>query len=248
MVLVNAGDFSLAPDPHGALKSEVLRDAMIAMGYDVIVPGERELSMGPGFLDPLSREIPLLSCNLLYEGESFGRPYVVLDRGGLKIGLVGVTQVAGRGRIPAGWEVREPEEAIGEITGDLRKKVDLLVGLFHVGLQPGKQLAARFQEFDVVILAHGGGKFHEPFIMGKTIVLKGETKGRSLGRLDLEITSSGSVSQTSAKLIPLGSEVEDHPAMQKFLDDYSEKRKGLIQKSKVEKRTDTDPTPNSLRR
>ncbi len=239
-MLVNVGDFSLAPDPQSALKSEVMVDAMVAMGYDAIVPGERELSMGPDFLDVLSEKTPLLSCNLVHEGENFGRPYIVLDRGGLKIGLIGVTQVTGAGRIPAGWEMRDPAEAIGSTAGDLKKKVDLLVGLFHVGLEPGKKLAALFQEFDVIILAHGGTKLHAPLTVGKTIVLKGESKGRSIGRLDLEIDSSGAVSQESAKMIPLGSDVEDHPGMQIFLDDYSERRKELIQEIRSRKQLDAD--------
>lgn len=231
-MLVGGGDFSLAPDPIGTLRSEIMRDAMAAMDYDAVVPGERELSMGMDFLDILAREIPLLSCNLVHEGESFGRPYLVIERNGLKIGLIGVTHIVGKGRIPEGWEIRNPEEAISGIVEEVKGKTDLLVGLFHTDLKYGEELSARFQEFDVTILAHGSRKLNEPLLMGKTIVLKGEMKARSLGRIDLEIGSDGTVTQKSAAYIPLGKDIRNHPGMMGFLDDFNKRRKELAQKRK----------------
>jgi 2',3'-cyclic-nucleotide 2'-phosphodiesterase (5'-nucleotidase family) len=236
VLLVNVGDYSLAPDPQGTLKTEMLGKTMVAMEYDAIVPGERDLSMGIDMLTDLSKRIPFLSCNLAFRGETFGKPYLILERGDLEIGLVGVTKIQGRRRMPEGWEVKDPEERLPSIVKELEGKTDLLVGLFHVGLEGGKQLAAKFQEFDVVILGHGGKKLYEPFVMGRTIVLKGETQGKSLGRLDLEVGGNGETMEVESELIPLGMEVADHPGMKVYLDEYDKKRKELVQKVRDEKK------------
>jgi 2',3'-cyclic-nucleotide 2'-phosphodiesterase (5'-nucleotidase family) len=227
VVLVGAGDFCLSPNPYGELKAEILARAMAAMRYDAVVPGERDLAMGEDFMRDLAGRIPVLSCNLSLRGENFGRSYLVLERGGLKIGLVGVTSVRGDGRLPPGWRAADPAERIGLVAGALRDRVDVLIGIFHTGLEEGKRLAAKFQAFDVVVLGHGGQRLPGPFTMGRTIVLKGDTQGRSLGRYTFTPVRGGAAPQGSYEPVPLGEEIGDDPGMKEFLDEYQTRRKEL---------------------
>ncbi len=229
VVLVNVGDFSLSPDPLGELKSDILAKAMAAMKYDAVVPGERDLAMGSQFIEDLSGILPLLSCNLEFEGEEVGMPSMTVDRGGLKIGLIGVTLPTGDGMMAPGWVMAEPDERVEKLTGELKDKVDLLVGLFHAGFDEGRKLAAKYQDFDVIILAHGGTRIYDPILIGGTLVLKGETHGRSLGRLDLGVCDSG-VEKKSAELIPLGSDIEGQSGMLPLLDEYKTRRKAQLRK------------------
>ena len=229
VLLVNVGDFSLAPDPLGELKSDILAKAMAAMKYDAVVPGERDLAMGNQFIESLSGRLPLLSCNLEFEGEEVGIPSLIVDRGGLKIGLIGVTLPTGDGMMAPGWVMADPDERVEKLTMELKDKVDLLVGLFHVGFDEGRKLAEKYQNLDVVILGHGGTRIYDPILVGGTVVLKGETHGRSLGRLDLGLGDSP-VEQKSAELIPLGSDIEDQSGMLPFLDEYRTRRKAQLRR------------------
>jgi len=202
---------------------------MTGMKYDALVPGERDLAIGDDFMQDLSRKLPLLSCNLKKGGKDFGLSSIVLEKKGLKIGLVGATAVRGSGRIPPGWEAGDPLERLSVIAGELRGEVDLLVGLFHVGLEEGKKLAAKLQEFDLIVLGHDSRKLVEPFQMGRTVIVKGESQGRSIGRIDLHLEKGGVVKAGRAELIPLGSDITDYSGMKVYLDEYKKRRKEILE-------------------
>ncbi len=170
------------------------------------------------------------SFDITYEGKDIGDPYIIIERRGLRIGFIGLTLVKGSGRVPHGFVLGDPGESLDAAVTELEGEVDLLVGLFHTGLETGKELVANNQAFDVVILGHGGKKLHEPFTMGKTIVLKGESQGRSLGRLVLEIGPDRTIKENRSELIPLGADLKDHSEMKTFIDEYDKKRKEQVEK------------------
>lgn len=202
---------------------------MAAMGYDAVVPGERELAMGEAFMRDLEEKIPVLSCNLSLHGETFGRSFLVIERDGLKIGLIGATAVHGDGRLPPGWDAADPVERIGLVAGALRDRVDVMIGIFHTGLADGRRLAAKFQAFDVVLLGHGGQRLTDPFPMGRTVVLKGDTQGRTLGRYTFTPVPVGARRAADGTYDPvaLGEDVGTHPGMKDLLDEYETRRRAL---------------------
>jgi len=111
----------------------------------------------------------------------------------------------------------------------MRSEVDLLVGLLHVGLEEGKKLAAKLQEFDLVVLGHDSRKLVEPFLMGRTVLVKGESQGRSIGRIDLYLEDGGHVKTGRAELIPLDSDITDYSGMKVYLDEYKKRRKEILE-------------------
>ncbi len=127
VLLVNAGDFSLSPNPLGELKSDIMVKALAAMEYDVVVPGERDLAMGRDFIKDVSESLPLLSCNLEFEEKRVGLPSLTIERGGLKIGLIGVTLQTSDGMIAPGWVMVKPDETLRKLIAELKDDVDLLV-------------------------------------------------------------------------------------------------------------------------
>ncbi len=212
---------------------------MTGMRYDAVVPGERDLAIGDDFMADLSGKLPLLSCNLAKDDESFGRKSLVLERGGLKIGLVGATAVRGPGRIPPGWKADDPEMRLREVAAEMRDEVDLLMGLLHVGLEEGRRLAAELQEFDLIVLGHDGRKLVEPLLVGRTVVVKGESQGRSIGRIDLYREDGGQLRTGNPELIPLGSDIADNSGMKVYLEKYDEGRERILHEIR-EKRGDAD--------
>jgi len=76
------------------IRTELTVDAMAAMGYDAVAVGEEELSGGEERFRELaaSGRLPLVCANLLdaKTGKPVCRPWIMVERGGLKVGVFGV--------------------------------------------------------------------------------------------------------------------------------------------------------------
>jgi len=73
----------------------VIVEAMNLMGYDVMALGEVDLQLGEDALRQRIAEaqFAVLSANVIVQstGELFAKPYVIMERGGRRIGIVGLT-------------------------------------------------------------------------------------------------------------------------------------------------------------
>ena len=65
------------------------------MGYDAMTLGNHEFNFGIDLIKSIEKqsEFPLLSANVKYEknGEDFVNPYKILNCGGVKVGVIGLT-------------------------------------------------------------------------------------------------------------------------------------------------------------
>lgn len=117
--------------------------------YDVVGVGNHDVEAGRDVLDRLCSELtmPIVCANVLDEttGEPYWKPYVVLQRHGYKIAVLGlltpyvVTWVPERLR--PGLRFEKAEDAAAHWVKLIREKErpDLLVGLFHSGWEPQEQ-------------------------------------------------------------------------------------------------------------
>jgi len=94
------GRYPLTQQSRGAVIVEV----MDLMGYDAMALGEVDLQLGDGILRQLIEDahFPVLSANVIVRstGDLFTAPYVVLERAGRRIGVIGLT---GSGSYPANF-------------------------------------------------------------------------------------------------------------------------------------------------
>ena len=140
-------------------------ELMNRLGYDVMTFGNHEFDHGQAFLgrmvDSIAAEIVCANC--ISDTCTFPQvvPYAVVERGGLRIGIVGaVTNYEGPGH-PAGHtasfvglEFPDPQAEAMKYAEELRPKVDLLVLLSHMGDDRDLELLSKTQLFDLVIGGH----------------------------------------------------------------------------------------------
>lgn len=117
--------------------------------YDVISVGNHDIEAGREVFDRLYSEVsmPVVCANVIDEatGEPYWRPYVVLERDGFEIAVLGlltpyvVTWVPERLR--PGLRFEQAEAAAAHWIQVIREKEqpDLVVGLFHSGWEPQAQ-------------------------------------------------------------------------------------------------------------
>ena len=130
---------------HPNLVSEVLN----FFPYDIVCVGNHDIEAGRKVFDRIYSELkmPVLCANVIDEatGEPYFTPYIVLERDGFKIAVLGlltphvVTWVPDRLRPGLRFEQQEASAEKWVKTIQEKEHPDLLVGLFHSGFEPQVQ-------------------------------------------------------------------------------------------------------------
>ena len=170
LLLVDAGDFCQGTPYFNFYHGRVEIDAMNRMGYDAATLGNHEFDNG---LDTLAAvletaQFPIVCANYDFAGtamEGKTKPYVIVHKGGLKIGITGLGcdpkgLISDRNFLPAKY--LDPYISAQRVADELRlKKCDIVVCLSHLGTY-GKaegdvsdvQLVKSTRGIDVVIGGH----------------------------------------------------------------------------------------------
>ena len=123
-IVADAGEFQL-------FKAETVVIALNKMGYDALMLGVREAQHGVQGIQVLqdTAEFPCFSANLLVDGTPWETPSVVVEIGGISVGVTGVSQPeAANFELAEGMGFREPGLALNEALNDLAGQgVDLTV-------------------------------------------------------------------------------------------------------------------------
>ena len=171
VLLLHAGDFSQGTTYFSELHGDLEIQALNAMGYDVVTLGNHEFDNG---LEDLGRrlsalEMPVVVCNYdfsPFEAGKYIKPYAILERAGLKIGVIGLlcdlkSMVAGdiAERVPEFPWVETVQKYADMLKGD--EKCDLVILLSHIGYtehNPGDVtdpiLCSKTRNIDLFVTGH----------------------------------------------------------------------------------------------
>jgi hypothetical protein len=208
VLFVDGGDL-FAEDPQVdpllaeqlPLKADTLFGVWSELGCAAMALGDLDLVLGVPELQRLSRDhgIPILCANLSAEDGS--RPFpasVVVERGGLRIGLFGLLapeleaagvkdhrqfDVAAAAR--AQGLVLEPyATAAAAVVGELAPQTDVLICLSHLGASRNLELARAHPELDLVLGGHFDTHREALTLIDGTPVTSSEIRGSNLNRVD----------------------------------------------------------------
>ena len=170
-----------------SLPAEVLN----YLGCDASAAGNHDIEAGIPTLDRFASACkhPVLCANLFYSDTqvTYFDPYVILEREGIRIAVVGMTtpyvQCKLAPSVMEHLEVRGVEESSEVLLKYIKEKEnpDVVIGLFHSGLEGGKEgdvfaenealaTAARVPGYDVVFYGHD----HTPYC-GKVADCNGDS-------------------------------------------------------------------------
>lgn len=144
--LFDAGDF-FQGRPIGSLTNgEAVIEYMNMIGYDLTVIGNHEFDIGEEkLLNTLSKaEFPILSANLYKKGTKelvdYVRPYLIFEKCGVKIGVIGMTTTdTEKMSFPEhikNVDFGDEKEALNKYVKILREqeKVDIVLAVLHAGV------------------------------------------------------------------------------------------------------------------
>lgn len=179
VLLLDAGDYNQGTPYFNVGKGDLERDLVNLMGYDAVAIGNHEYDNGQEeFARRLSgANYPTVCCNYDFTGtplEGYVKPYVILRRGGYKIGIIGAT-VRLRGMVAAqnleGIGSLNTIEEVNRWAAYLKQKkhCDLVILLSHLGFDGGSEdnpsdmiVAANSRDIDFIIGGHSHTFLKEP--------------------------------------------------------------------------------------
>ena len=194
----NAADIFVGEEVHPMIA------AMNAIGYDTWTTGNHEYNYGMDVLKKViaTQQAKVLTGNVYDEnGEPIADGYTILERGGVKIGVIGmVTQNITR------WDsvnladctVTDPVEETRKIIDAIGGDVDVLVAVVHMGIENEygvansgvTDLANACPELDVIVASHEHMLVESQDING-VLVVENKNMAQTMSEIHLTLTKEG---------------------------------------------------------
>lgn len=207
VLLLDAGDYNQGTPYFTVAKGDLEIELMNALGYDVATLGNHEFDNGQEELARRlsSAEFVTVTCNYDFSGsvlKDYIKPYTIIRRAGLKIGIVGATSYLEGVVLKSHLEGLVRLDAISEVNKwaawlKHKKNCDLVILLSHFGHQGGSMehpsdilMAQNSNDIDIII----GGHSHtflkdaveiENLAGRKVVITQCGGQGVIVGRMDI---------------------------------------------------------------
>lgn len=218
-------------------KGKVAAEMMNAIGYDAMTVGNHEFDDGPevlaGFIDTIN--FPILLANADVSGEMALKDKLkgvtVIEKGGEKIGLIGLTPEDTHELSSPGDNVRFLDAVStlkGAVQGLEASGVNKIVVLSHSGYGRDMELATSVAGIDVIVgghsntlLSNSNDRAAGPYPTwvdgpdgGKTAVVQAYAYGKLLGELNVTWDDAGKVTAATGEPIVMDASVAEDEATQ----------------------------------
>ena len=251
VLVLSAGDVNTGAPESDLLFAEPDFKAMSAIGYDAMVLGNHEFDGG---LNKLVKQrpwikFPVLSANvhnLTLTKNKLNEPSVIIEKNGIKIGVLGLTTDTLKKVILKSvaevLDVENPVEVAKVQVPALKQSgADLVIVLSHVGISRSGTRTERVIENDEVKIAQEvpdiavliGGHSHtlltDGMKVGETLLAQAGEKGEYLGRVDLLWDPENKkVIERKAKALPILPTQGEDAKLKKQLRQYEKKVAGIL--------------------
>lgn len=167
LLLIDSGDFSQGSPYYNFYKGEVEVELMNRMGYDVATIGNHEFDFGLENMARIFRmaKFPIVCANYDFTGtsvEGLVKPYTIIKRNGLKIGLFGLSPQP-KGLVDTtkfvGVKYLDPVETARRMAALLKmKRCDVIICVSHLGWEDeeltDQMLVPATCDIDIVLGGH----------------------------------------------------------------------------------------------
>ncbi len=210
------------------------------MGYTALCVGKRDLAGSTMFLleETKKRGLRPLSSNLRYKGKAVFEPYGIFDVNGTKVGVLAVTSPELSQQTKAdGVEVLDPSARLKSLVPELKNRVDVIILLSNLSEFEDRKLPSTVDGIDIIIESGPGKQRYQPLKVGSTYLLRGNIKGKSVGKVVVKLNSEGGIQGLNNELHQLQARLPvDEAAIREIKElkqKYLSNRSG-VQGSKVQ--------------
>ena len=207
VLILDAGDYNQGTPYFTVFKGDLEVQVMNELGYEVVTLGNHEFDNG---LDELARRLKNAKYTTVCANYDFTdtplkdiiKPYVVIERGGLKIGIFGITTdlktLVAKQNIK-GMVYEDAYEVTDATALKLRNELgcDLVIALTHIGYSgyPNQlsdiNLAQKTENVDIIIGGHShtflkSEKIYKNRAGKDVVIVQAGAQGEYVGCLEIE--------------------------------------------------------------
>lgn len=172
------------------LKQELVWSLLAEARCDLSIPGNRESHVMEAVMKKKFEGVnhPVICANWHGYRDTADPfpPTWRVEINGIRIGVVGVMvpmvteRMTSRHASQYIWE--QPIPRAIELGKQLRREVDLLIAMTHIGITQDRQLAEGTEDFDAILGAHSHTVLEQPEVINGTPICQGGSHGRFIGR------------------------------------------------------------------
>lgn len=235
-LLLDAGDVMtgtpISEYDYAGTKGGALFTMMNTIGYDAWTIGNHDLDISQENLSQLAAiaKFPTLSANLVDSAGKFpfnNREYVIIERGGLKIGVLGLMskdlfRLTNTNNLK-GLRILPPAGTAQKIIDAIDPQTDLIVALTHMGVDEDSSLAAETHGLDVIIGGHSHTRLRKPKVVNGVIICQAGSSAENLGELELTVAHDSVVAFEGKLITPWASQTSAETQLSKFVAEFNDK-------------------------
>ena len=227
--MVDSGDLFGRRNKNDRFQSEFLCGVCGEFGLDGIGLGEADLNYGLKFLRDMSEKhnLPFTNANVrsVETGELLLPEYLVVERGGIRFGLVSVLdpsfKIITMTSDDGDYEVLDPVATLRELIPRMREEVDTVVLIGHLGDSQTDALIREVKGIDVSVTGHTYRNTTTERILEDTAMLSASYEGRYIGLADFFFEKSdGKVMAIAVKLTSLDDNIADDEQILDRVEEY----------------------------
>ncbi len=226
-ILVDGGDQFQGTLFYTQYKGQMAAEMMNKLGYDGMTVGNHEFDDGPEVLAAFMAAVdfPVLMSNADVSAEpllsSTLAKSTVIERGGEKIGLIGLTPEDTPELASPGDNVTfsEPVAAVqGEVDRLTAEGVNKIIVLSHSSYAVDQMVAANTTGVDVIVGGHSNTLLSNtneraegayPTMVGETAIVQAYAYGKYLGELNVTFDDAGNVTEAKGEPILIDAAVTE---------------------------------------
>ena len=230
-LMLDAGDVMtgnpITERTYAGAQGGALFAMMDSIGYDVWCPGNHDFDVSQDNLRTLVRiaRFPTVCANLV---DTLGRypvgnvPYVILGRGGLRLGIIGLISqelydLVNQNNL-TGIRVLPPVATAQKYIDELKPKTDIVIALTHQGVDDDSRLAEGVSGLAIIVGGHSHTRLRHPKVVNGVLIVQTGSNAENLGVLDIAV-EGGRVTSYDGNLVPLWQQGKRPPSSVSLLAD-----------------------------
>ena len=215
VLMLDAGDVMTGNPITERMYRNASGGALFAMmnmiGYDAWCPGNHDFDISQDNLRALAAiaRFPAVCANIVNDRDEYpagNRPFVVIERGGLKVGVIGLMSqelysLVNQNNL-TGIKVLPPAATLQRFIDELDPQTDLLIALTHEGVEDDSVLATAVTGLDIIVGGHSHTRLRKPKTVNGVIIVQTGSNAENLGELSVTVENDR-VTSYEGKLIQL---------------------------------------------
>jgi len=216
-IILSAGDMYQGTADSNLMYGVPVQNMMNQIGFDAMVMGNHEFDWG---IEPIEKwkslsKFPFLAANIIDKktGEvaDFAKPYTIVERKGIKVGIIGVatleTLTKTKAEMVEPYNFSDPAETVNALVPKVKEAgANIIVVLSHLGAMQDKDtkeisgeaadFAKSVEGVDAIITGHShqtiAGKINE------IPIVQAYYNGRSVAHIDIYLDADNKITRTEA--------------------------------------------------